>query len=228
MSVWACRDNGYGQLGQLGLGNYQNRNIFTQIPKIKSKQISTGEDYTAVVDSENNIWMCGHNEFRQLGLSHNENRNILTQISNLKAKEISTTGDYTAIIDLEDNIWIWGTTGANVPKRTIKFKAKQVSAGGSEILFIDLNDDDHNPRKILGVKAKQVSMSGCHQALIDWSVKTDREEFHSSDDNIWVWGNNTCGQLGLGDVYERVQITQMPDLKAKQIATGLFYTMPGN
>jgi len=167
MSTWICGSNHFGQLG-LGLDFklLDIRDSLTQIPNIKAKQVSARGNTTAIIDSENNIWVCGYNENGQLGLGDAETRNILTQIS--------LAIDYTVMIDLEDNVWIWGNFGhdnnptelRSIPMQILGLKAKQITTGRDKILLIDLNDNvwelghnNYTPIQILDIKAKQVSRS---------------------------------------------------------------------
>jgi alpha-tubulin suppressor-like RCC1 family protein len=57
--VYVCGANNYGQLG---LGDKQNRNVLTQIPNIKVKQISTGEGHMIMIDENNAMLVCGNNK----------------------------------------------------------------------------------------------------------------------------------------------------------------------
>jgi len=60
----------------------------------------------------------------------------------------------------------------------------------------DDTQDRISPTKLPNIKAKRVIAGSMNSAIIDWSVKTDREEFHSSDD-VWMFGRNSHGELGI-------------------------------
>ena len=51
-NVWA---SGINVNGQLGLGDGINRNKFTQIPNIKAKQVSAGDDHTILIGNKINV-----------------------------------------------------------------------------------------------------------------------------------------------------------------------------
>jgi alpha-tubulin suppressor-like RCC1 family protein len=154
-------DFGDNKSGQLGLGDNQDKNIPTQIPDFKAKQISAGSSHTVVIDLDYNIWTFGYNGSGQLGLGDTQNRNIPTQITfnDLSSNEVS------------------GIT------RTRHLKAKQVSSGIYYTAIIDLND------------------------------------------NIWVFGDNRVGQLGLGDRQDRNIPIQIPHFKAYQVSAGEYHTV---
>jgi len=92
-------------------------------------------------------------------------------------------------------------------------------------LVLGDNEDRNTPTCIPNIKAKQIVAGYHHTVVIDWSVKTDREEFHSSANNVWTCGCNRYGQLGLNDTMNRNTFTQIPSLKAKQIAAGEYHTV---
>ena len=65
-SVWAC---GYNREGQLGLGNNDNKTIFTQVPNMTNvKQVACGNNHTIVLKDDGSIWSCGESGNGQLGL----------------------------------------------------------------------------------------------------------------------------------------------------------------
>jgi len=74
------------------------------------------------------------------------------------------------------------------------------------------------------LRPTQISCGTRSTMLIDWSVKTDREEFHSSDNDIWICGANYNGQLGLDDTQHRNIFTQIPNIKAKKVVGGCHHT----
>lgn len=85
---------------QLGLGDDIDRNKPTQIPTLKgkAKQISAGNNHTAVIDLENNIGTFGYNKYGQLGLGNIMGTVQPTQISNFKAEQIPCGFRYSIMI----------------------------------------------------------------------------------------------------------------------------------
>ena len=80
--VWAFRSN---QNGELGLGDYQSRNIPTKLPNIKAQFVSCGGNHTPIIDLANDIWAFGFGPEGQLGLPNvYQSRNIPTQIPGIK------------------------------------------------------------------------------------------------------------------------------------------------
>jgi hypothetical protein len=52
---------GTNEDGQLGLGNFEHRNIPTEISGIKIRSITAGHLHTAVIDLNDNVWLFGFN-----------------------------------------------------------------------------------------------------------------------------------------------------------------------
>jgi alpha-tubulin suppressor-like RCC1 family protein len=204
-NVWSFGTN---SSGQLGLGDHIDRYVPTQIPNFKARQVSTANDSTVVIDLENNVWAFGSNTYRQLGLGGLLLVDKPMQILNMKAKQVasrvlraretSTGGNHTVLLDMENNVWIFCSNGNG-----------QLDLGDS--IKKDI------PTQIPNVKAKQVasrvlrtretSAGGFHTVMIDL------------ENNVSAFGLNLDGQLGLGHYKDRNTPTQIPNIKAKQVAS---------
>lgn len=107
-NVWGFGSNYFGQSGLGHDFRKTSRNIPTQIPNLKAKQVSAGEVHSMVLDLDNNVWVFGSNFNGRLGInSTNMNEYSPVQISNMKAKSIHASNS-SAIIDLEDNLYLCG------------------------------------------------------------------------------------------------------------------------
>jgi alpha-tubulin suppressor-like RCC1 family protein len=107
--ILSCGDN---VLGQLGIGNYQNRSILTGLTHMgqpfKAKSASCGFAHTMIIDLDDNVLAFGNNVYGQLGLGNTEKINIPTVIQNLKALSVSCGTQHTMMIlksnKFEDNV----------------------------------------------------------------------------------------------------------------------------
>jgi alpha-tubulin suppressor-like RCC1 family protein len=233
--------------GQLGLGDNVDRNVPTLIPNIKAKYISCGDHHTIIIDLNNNVYSFGYNEYGQLGLGDNENRNVPTLIQNLKAKSVSCGGFQTVILDLDNNIYVcgynhYGQLGLgdyidrNVPTLIKNIKAQSISSGDSHTIIIDLNNNVYgfgsNCGEQLGldnVEAINVPTLILYRGI---EIKTKSvfcgrwyTIITDLDDNIYVYGYNNYGQLGLGDNRTRRTLTLIPNIKANDISCGDHHTI---
>jgi alpha-tubulin suppressor-like RCC1 family protein len=180
-------------------GDYDCADSFiTQIPKIKAMAVSAGRDYSILIDLENNVWTFGNNDHGQLGLGDTDNRSVPTQILGIKAMAVSAGGCHSILIDLDGNVFTFGLNDCG-----------QLGLGDT--------DNRSVPTQILGIKAKAVSagrgFGEGHSILIDL------------DGNVFTFGCNDRGQLGLGDTDNRsvptqsVSLLQIP-IKAKAVSAG--------
>jgi len=194
-NVWSFGTNTFGQLGLGDNGLDTDRNIPTQIPNIKAKQIACGEQHSMIIDMNDNVWSFGQNLDGQLGLGDGLfSFNKPIQIQNIKAKQIACGGNFSMIIDTNSNVWSFGNN----------YKG-QLGLGDKE--------KRNKPTQIPNIKAKQISCGEYHSMIID------------TDDNVWSFGFNDYGQLGLGDNERRHKPIQIQNIKAKQIACGFHHSM---
>lgn len=155
--------------------------------------------------------------------------NEILYFQNLNALDVELSDGYSIIIDINNNVLIFTHYDNNLYKLDIKAKKIYCSKEGIDATLIDLDDNvwvaptwgkyfrgpsrihviiSDTWTKISNIKAKEISVGTNHTALIDL------------DNNIWVSGNNSSGQLGLGDNYNRNEFIKISNFKAKKIACG--------
>nr|QBK86489.1 MAG: regulator of chromosome condensation protein [Marseillevirus LCMAC102] len=186
----------------------------------------------------------GENWTGQFGLGDDtEDKLIPTLLSNLKvkAKQVSCAINHTAIIDHDDNVYMFGNNwygqlgvdshkSCYTPQLIPNLKAKFVLCG--KFYYTIIIDQENNvltcgndkeillgdkPRyysftKIPGLKAKLVARGNGHTVIIDL------------ENNMWVYGRNECGQLGLGSTIDSFTLKKNPYLKAKFVSCGAYHT----
>ena len=115
-SIWACGDNG---LGQLGLNDTTYRMVFTQVTKNINndvKQIACGDYYTFILKNDGSLWGCGFNGKGQLGLGDNTDRHTFTKVTtniNNTVSYVACGGDeftqHAFIIKNDGSLWSCGS-----------------------------------------------------------------------------------------------------------------------
>ena len=216
--VWSFGSNRYGQLG---LGGNTNRNRPTKITVdshsesgltihsgITAKFVSCGGLHTVIIDMNNEIWVFGDNFYGQLGLGDNTERNKPTKISGIFAKFVSCGDNYTVIIDMNNEVWSFGSN-------------MHSELGLGDIINRDrpikITIDSHSESGLAmrsGITAKYVSCGGNHTVIIDMN------------NEIWVFGENRDGQLGLEDNRNRDRPTKINGFaSAKFVSCGNAHTV---
>lgn len=105
-TLWVWGNN---EAGQLGIGNYENKNIPTQINLEKKWwKISTGLYHSVALKKDSTLWVWGFNSRGQLGNGTTNSSLIPTQIEG-KWKEIDAGATHTIAIKSDGTLWAWGT-----------------------------------------------------------------------------------------------------------------------
>ncbi|CAE7831111.1 UVR8, partial [Symbiodinium necroappetens] len=138
--------------------------------------VAAGTAYTGAITDSGELWTWGKNHLGQLGVGDTKDRHTPDKVSvNGKKIVAMAAGAYhTAAITDSGELWTWGH-----------------NAHGR--LGIVGTKDRHAPVKMSmnGQKMVAVAARGSHTAAI-----TDSGE-------LWTWGHNSYGQLGVGDTTHR-------------------------
>lgn len=209
---------------------------------VKFIQVSAGSSHSVVLDEDGNIWTWGYNGTEQLGDGTTTDSYIPKKIENLGAKfqSVSAHDHFNIALDMDGNIWSWGNNyygqlgdGTNetrgVPKKIEGLGTTFKIVSGSNAIDIDgniwtwgyngkgqLGDGTtihkNKPQKLtgLGTTFKYLSSGNNYTIAID------------EEGNMWSWGYNIYGRLGLGNTsnqYTPKKITGL-DVKFKKADAG--------
>ena len=203
-SVWTC---GYNAYGQLGLGNFDNTSTPSTIENIP-KMCSISAGYCLLLDENGEVWTCGHNSYGQLGRQtkiQQPSANVVKMPSPVKFKAVSAGNFHSMFLDVEGRVWGCGhnrdaslalghTKDVNsVEMWQEKAKIRFISAGNYRTLLIDEGDvwyagkgEETMPHKI------KIEGSSWEGFVASQNLVVD------TGGQVWVWGDNSEGQLGLG------------------------------
>ena len=105
-TLWEC---GRNNVGQLGLGDSNNRTTFTQITTNTNdiKSIYCGWNHTFILKNDGTLWGTGYNAYGQLGLGDNSHRYTFTQITTNtdNVKSVYCGGNHTFILKNDGTLW---------------------------------------------------------------------------------------------------------------------------
>lgn len=163
---------GYNILGQLGDGSKTSRLTPVSIHGNKKTfcKINGGLNYTIGLEYNGQVWAWGYNAYGNLGDDSTTNR--CTPVSVLGAKKTfcKITSGQNHIIVLQNNgqIWGWGyNNNGQLGDNTVASKRTPVSILGGKKTFCEIS-------------ASQYSTFGIEH-----------------DGQVWSWGYNTYGLLGI-------------------------------
>jgi alpha-tubulin suppressor-like RCC1 family protein len=175
----------------------------------KSKYVTTKDNHMGFIDMDNNGWVRGTNVYCELGIQNIRDFHIVNNYVRLlplicdqghqvKVQQICFGCSYTMLLDTENNIW---GSGSNTHGQ--------------------LGLRDYGPRKqftqIIGLKGKQIcvgsDVQSSHTIVIDL------------EDNMWVFGDNRYGQLGINNYFRNNPTPMLNGFKVKQVATDYTHTI---
>ena len=197
---------GLSSSGQVGDNTFVNRStpVTTFAGGANWKQVSCGRSHVAAIKSDGTLWTWGSNGQGQLG--NNAAASRLTPVTTFAGgtnwKQVSCSEFNTAAIKTDGTLWVWG------------------SPTNGMLGINDFNFNRSTPQTTFagGTNWNQVSCGKFHTAAI------------KTDGTLWIWGQNTRGQLGVGlnDVTTRATpvpvTTFVGENKWKQVACGDTHT----
>ncbi|XP_019887375.1 probable E3 ubiquitin-protein ligase HERC4 isoform X1 [Ooceraea biroi] len=183
--------------GELGLGGIEAENIFmpravefTETENIE--QISCGENHTVIVTKDGRVYSCGNNDYGQLG--HEKTRKRFQLVSGLEAfvfKMVACGFCHTLGINEWGQLFSWGSNGKG-----------QLGLNSTDSI-------ERVPHMIKTLATKTVVQVACG---VEHSVAL------TNDGEVYSWGSNMDGQLGLGsNVGCELKPTRIPALAAVPI-----------
>ena len=186
--IFSC---GYNYQGQCGLGHFNSPQItpslILNVP-LNIVHFVCGSHQNLFLDSEGNVYSVGYNFHGELGLGHNTNQNVLNKIVYIPPiRTISCVFASCYLIDLEGDIWTFGLN-----------ENRQLGHGDNTNINI--------PKVITTLtNIQQISYgsSGYHFLA------------KNSQNQIFVAGDNSFGQLGTGNT----QIVSNPQKINSQYST---------
>jgi alpha-tubulin suppressor-like RCC1 family protein len=171
-TLWMWGRNGQGQLG---LGNTTTYSSPKQIGVLTSwLQVSTNYA-TLAVKTDGTLWGWGDNLDGQLGLGDRTNRSSPVQVGALTnwAYVDARSAQRVLAVKTDGTLWSWGANNIG-----------QLGLG---------NTTKYSSPKQVG------SLTNWSKVVINDTFSTNFCLAVKTDSTLWGWGNNSNGQLGLGN-----------------------------
>jgi len=235
-TLWSWGQNTYGQLG---VGDTTNRSSPVQVGTLTNwKQVYGGREYILGINTDGTLWSWGQNTYGQLGVGDTTNRSSPVQVGSLTEWKQVSTSMHSLGIKTDGTLWSWGYNNVgqlglgDITHRSSPVQVgsltnwKYVSCGFYHTLGIKtdgtlwswgqnnfgqlgLGNITHRSSPVQVGSLTNWKQVSCGSSLSDSSGSSLGI---SSDGTLWSWGNNTYGQLGLGDITHRSSPVQVGSL----------------
>ncbi|MCM8768306.1 MAG: FG-GAP-like repeat-containing protein [Candidatus Omnitrophica bacterium] len=176
-TVWTWGDNTYGQLGDGAQSNLFEPTASAVLESVSA--VSAGLSHTAALKTNGMVWVWGDNRFGQIGVGSNLPV-ILTPspVSNISGiTAISCGGNHTLALKNNGTVWAWG--------RNDSYQLGLGDTYGTTNLIV--------PAQVVGPEGL-----GYLSGIIRVAAGYSHSLAISQDGSLWVWGDNSFGQLGIG------------------------------
>ena len=190
--VWCWGSNTNNPMGTLG-GKVKKASKMTGISNVK--QIAAGTEFSIFLKNDGTIWGVAKNDKGQIGQGNTDDYLTPTQITSMKTFKKVSAGESFVVALAEDGLYSWG---ANTDG--------QIGNGTT--------DDEYIP-----VKLNAELENG--EYFTDISAGTNFCLGLTNFGNVYSWGNNGSGRLGLGDKNNRNIPTKIKGITGiKNISAG--------
>jgi X-linked retinitis pigmentosa GTPase regulator len=217
---------GSGQYGALGTGDYENQWKPVEV-RSKVSQVSCGSRHTGII-IEDSLYMCGSGEAGQLGTGRRQRECVLTFIETQASVASIACGEFhSGFITKEGSVY---TTGGN--------SFGQLGIGTKKSMTIPTQVNISGAKKLVcGNHSVCITADGVYvwgnsifgEYLVPKKIKFSKypiieialgSSFGVAVDcryNLFAWGSNSNGELGIGNYQSRSNPVCITALKGKKI-----------
>lgn len=170
-TLWVFGFNNYGQLGTQNIVNYSSP-VTTNPSGALYFDCSAGFYHSATIKVDGSLWSWGYNLDGQLGANDRTNRSSMIQTvsGGFNWVKVSCGHYHTGAIKSDGSLWMWGYNNVG------QLGDNSVAPKSSPVQTVSA-----------GLSWVMVAGGGYHTAAI------------KTDNTLWMWGQNTEGQLGVND-----------------------------
>ncbi|MBI4712698.1 MAG: fibronectin type III domain-containing protein [Planctomycetes bacterium] len=250
-TLWAWGDNEFGQLGTGTSGWGTNRKSPYRIDYDTDWiQVTAGEFHNIARKSGGTLWSWGYNFNGQLGLGDILDRSYISKIgSDSDWTSVRAGGSHTVALKADGTLWAWGDNSSgqlglgDIAERYLPVQEvltetdwAQVAAGGAHTIGRKLDGTlwawGDNESGQLGLGDSGAGTNRLSPTPVgadtDW-VDIVAGGLHTvaikSDGTLYGWGDNSKGQLGLGDTANRTTPTKIGTATYLSAAAGGWFTV---
>ena len=235
-TLWACGENGNGELGVGSVNQIAPVLVTTSVKNISA---GSGGNNSFILKTDGTLWGCGYNGFGQLGDSSTTDRSTPVQITT-GVQSIAAGGLHSLILKTDGTLWTSGYNGvgqlgdgtSNDHLKPIQVwtGVKAIAAGANHSLILQ-NDGilfgcGFNILGELGdgSKTNQPSLVQIKTGIQSISAGFEHSLILQTDGTLWGCGTNSNGQLGDNTVIDKYTPVQIM-LDVQSMAGGNNYSL---
>ena len=190
---------GQNTIGQLGLNDLVHRSSPVQIGTSSWAAIAGGTSYAAAIKIDGTLWTWGRNDEGSLGQNNQIHRSSPVQVGT-------------------DTDWIKLASGSSIgPMAAIKSGGGLWAWGANTVGQLGLNDAVNRSSPVqVGSSSWTMVASGTNFGTNLAAIRTDGA--------LFIWGDNTLGQLGFNDAVARSSPVQLGTSSWTMVALGGSFT----
>lgn len=248
-SVWTWGQNTYGQLGTNDTISRDDPVKVVFDNNVKIKAVSAGKDYSLALDTNGNVWGWGKNTYYEIG-QVNQTKVLKPRMitKNVNIVNISAGANTSVMIADDGTIYTYGLNSdgqAGTGDYTSKVANKanydclnviDISAGNAHVMVLKADGTvwvtGSNAYGQLGDNNKSVKQVNIYQKveLPETIVYIEAGENScfaiSNTGNVYAWGQNNYGQLGVADKQNRYEPQKIDTLSnIREISSGVNHTI---
>ena len=179
--IWTWGGNGHGQLG---IGSAENAELPMKLPITEEiAAIAAGGYHSLALTASGELCTWGGNNYGQLGIGSREDRLTPTRVSTKeKFVAIAAGGYHSLALTASGEVYTWGRNHVG-----------QLGIGNT-------NNDQLIPTKVRSDKRfVAIAAGGWHSMAL------------TAFGELWTWGGNDYGQLGIGNTQNQLTPIQVSD-----------------
>jgi alpha-tubulin suppressor-like RCC1 family protein len=212
--------------------------------------ITAGYYHSLGIKTNGTLWAWGYNANGRLGINNTTSKTTPTQVygSNFDWSIVVAGGSHTVAIKTNGTLWSWGLNtngqlGVNstaqklIPTREFTSASDwlAIEAGNSHTIVLKTNGTlwawGLNDNGQLGINdtTQRTTPTQEFTSASDWSIINAGYKYSlgiKTNGTLWAWGDNSAGQLGLGDTEARLTPSQIGiDSDWTKITGGISHTL---
>lgn len=197
---------GGNQFGQLGVEAYNLVPSFRETSPVRlsiedAVYVDAGSEFSLALMRDGTLKSWGRNQLGQLGLGHFDGVNQPTDLNITHVKGVAAGARHVVALRTDGSVWCWGDNQygqlANTTQDNISTIPHRVVIGDERF--------DNN--------IKAIAAGSRHTVVL------------TADGNVWTWGDNSSGQLGIYPSNNTQQPTKVFISDVKAIAAGALHTL---